>query len=746
MPDRPALTRRIALLAAAVLAVGLGPAAGVAAAAPAGTVTLTECTEGAFRQAVRDAPDGGEVAITCDGTILLTPEGGSTVIVEKTLTISGTGADVTIDGGERTSLFVVQSGPDVQTVEDLPTLTLRDLTLTRGFSTDQGHPGGGAVWSLANLVAERVTFDDNHAYNRGGAILADGHGSLTVVDSTFTGNTVTCPTESSGGGAIAVRQKQQTTITGSTFTGNAALGMAAGGAVLAYVSNLGSGLALEPPPVPLQPHLLGGPLVITGSTFTANAVYVLGLPRLDRVYGGGAIAALDHPLTLSGSRVEGNYVGETYVGYGAGVLAASIRDTETTVVDSEIVGNVLQEQFGGLPVSGFGGGLALLGTRATVDETLVGSNTALFGGGLWTRAGSVTVQNSDVDDNTAGAAYPGDETFGGGVATHGPLTLTNVQMIGNAGGTCRVLGATPRGEVVTDGGRNDVDGAGSCFRLPVPATPPAATGGLTAPAGPTDTGAPTTLSGSGFAPGARITLVGYPLSGTAPAVAAGTAAATPPPAPVDLGAVPADATGGFTAAPVLPAAGVWQLVALGLQPDGGTAVLSALVVVTAPGVPVLPVVTGEPAGATVPAGAPVTLTAAAVGSPAPAVRWQVSRDGGATWTDVAGATATTLTTSADGGTTLYRAVFTNAAGSVPTTPATVTGTVAGGPPSGAGPGGTATAGPGGAASRATGGPTAAGLALTGVDALPVAGAGAALVLGGVLLVLAGRRRRVSRGR
>lgn len=72
----------------------------------------------------------------------------------------------------------------------------------------------------------------------------------------------------------------------------------------------------------------------------------------------------------------------------------------------------------------------------------------------------------------------------------------------------------------------------------------------------------------------------------------------------------------------------------------------------------------------------VTFTATASGNPAPTVKWQVSTAGSAgPWTDVPGATTTTLTvaqpTVADSG-KRYRAVFTNACSTVNTTDALLT--------------------------------------------------------------------------
>jgi LPXTG-site transpeptidase (sortase) family protein len=78
-----------------------------------------------------------------------------------------------------------------------------------------------------------------------------------------------------------------------------------------------------------------------------------------------------------------------------------------------------------------------------------------------------------------------------------------------------------------------------------------------------------------------------------------------------------------------------------------------------------PVVTLDPVDAWVLPGATATFTSAAVGNPNPTVQWQVSADGGTTFTDIAGATSTTLSLTAqlaDSG-LQYRAVFTNTEGS-----------------------------------------------------------------------------------
>ncbi|HWY86964.1 MAG TPA: immunoglobulin domain-containing protein, partial [Gemmataceae bacterium] len=85
-----------------------------------------------------------------------------------------------------------------------------------------------------------------------------------------------------------------------------------------------------------------------------------------------------------------------------------------------------------------------------------------------------------------------------------------------------------------------------------------------------------------------------------------------------------------------------------------------------------PVITHQPSGHRVAVGGQVTLTAAATSNPAATVQWQVSSDGGKTFSNVPGATSTTLTfTASSPGVEKYRAIFTNAVGSADTRTVTV---------------------------------------------------------------------------
>jgi autotransporter passenger strand-loop-strand repeat protein len=105
--------------------------------------------------------------------------------------------------------------------------------------------------------------------------------------------------------------------------------------------------------------------------------------------------------------------------------------------------------------------------------------------------------------------------------------------------------------------------------------------------------------------------------------------------------------------------------------SAGSATTSvATLTVNSPATP--PTITTNPSSQTAAVGSTVTFTAAASGNPTPTVQWQVSTGGA--FTNIAGATSTTLsvTVAASQNGAQFQAVFTNASGTATTTAATLT--------------------------------------------------------------------------
>jgi fibronectin-binding autotransporter adhesin len=123
----------------------------------------------------------------------------------RTLTISGLGHTVTLDGGGKVRIFFIPSSGDV---------TLENLTLQKGHVDN-----GGGIFNLGTLMLSDSTFSTNSATDGGGGIYNDG-GTLTVTDSTFSTNSA------DNGGGIA--NYGTLTVANSTFSTNSAT---SGGAI-----------------------------------------------------------------------------------------------------------------------------------------------------------------------------------------------------------------------------------------------------------------------------------------------------------------------------------------------------------------------------------------------------------------------------------------------------------------------------------------------------------------------------------
>jgi alpha-tubulin suppressor-like RCC1 family protein len=88
-----------------------------------------------------------------------------------------------------------------------------------------------------------------------------------------------------------------------------------------------------------------------------------------------------------------------------------------------------------------------------------------------------------------------------------------------------------------------------------------------------------------------------------------------------------------------------------------------------------PAIVKQPVSKTVSAGKPVTFEATASGKPTPTEQWEVSSDGGASWSPIAGATATKYTIASASGSEngyQFRANFKNIAGEATSSAATLT--------------------------------------------------------------------------
>ena len=182
-----------------------------------------------LREAVRWA-NAGET-ITFDdgvaGTITLI---GGPLVLTQDVTIDGdtngdNKADITISGNDLVQLIQVDSG----------TTTLLSLTLSHGYSSDVVNGGALGIASGAVALVRDTTFSDNRHVSTGASLggAINSSGTLSIVNSTFSGNAAIGSTVAGYGGALYAGSGSTTSIVNSTLVGNSAQGVgnSKGGAI-----------------------------------------------------------------------------------------------------------------------------------------------------------------------------------------------------------------------------------------------------------------------------------------------------------------------------------------------------------------------------------------------------------------------------------------------------------------------------------------------------------------------------------
>ncbi|MEA3019872.1 MAG: hypothetical protein QOI47_1396, partial [Actinomycetota bacterium] len=342
----------------------------LAFAAPSfATTTVNDCpvTETALKSDIAAAGDGGTVAFNCAAATTIpfdVAHGGTgtiTIGTSVTLDASGSTGSVAFDGGGSVQLLVVNAAAS---------LTVNTLRLSNGYT----QYGPGAI---------------------------SGSGTVTVIDSTVSGN--------GGWGAVSNEWGNTLTITGSTFSGNSNPG-GYGGAILQ------NSPAARP----------AGTTTITGSTFSNNSVV-----RAGSSGAGGAINIQRGTLNVTGSTFSGNsgsYDGGAIVNHGTATV-----DTTT---------------FSGNSVSSYGGAISTTGSAAatTITNSVFSANTSSdLGGALDNQSGGTTnVTNSSLTGNTAPSGGGAISNYDFGGTNNAKLTIsgtTFAQNRSNNGGAIYNIGS-----------------------------------------------------------------------------------------------------------------------------------------------------------------------------------------------------------------------------------------------------------------------------------------------------------------
>jgi hypothetical protein len=679
---------------------------------PAGHYTLTsgELTFGDTGGANITLSGAGSASTVIDGNhasrvldIDSSSIGGVTASLSG-LTVTG-GSDSTWGGG----------GISAGAGNSVPTdaLSLTDVVVSGNASdvaapTATDQPGGGLFFQGGALTITNSTFTGNTSNSSiGSGVFFQGinnSDSLTVTNSTFSGNSTanSAASTTTDGGALATiaAAGATVTVTNSRFTGNTATGTSGNAA--------GAGIYAQ-----------GGALTVTGSTFTGNSVS--GGPGTPT---GGAIYSAASSTTLHYNRFTGNTAASgSAVAQTSGTADATQNwwgcstGPGTAGCDSITSGTVNATPR--LVLTATAGPSHLIGPNGTATITAAlttdSAGNAVAPANLTAAFDGLPVSFADPpgDATVTLTAGPHSVNLANGAASidyHSNTTTgpDNVAVTLDNGTVSAILEVDQAPAITSANTAHFTVGSAGSFTITTTGYPnPAITETGSLPSGLTfhDNGdGSATISGTAAASSGG----NYPLNLTANNGIAPNASQT---LTVNVSQPPAF-TSGATATFVIGSAGSFTVTTSGFPtvstitesgslPAGitftdngdGTATIAGTPTGTGNTYPVTltaangvspnasqnltiqvnqaPAVTLNPTDQTTAPGTSVSFIAAASGVPTPTVQWQRSTDGGASFTNIAGATSTTytFTTAAGDDGNQYRAVFSNGVGSPATTTA-----------------------------------------------------------------------------
>ncbi len=203
------------------------------------TIPVTNTTDsgpGSLRQAIitANADNAGDIInITATGTITLL---STLPAITANITITGPGANLlTVSGGNSTTvgtIFTITTGVTASIsgltisngnssssdqgggILNDGTLTVSNCTILGNSGTSSVNNEGGGITNFGTLTVSSTSLSGNSAANGGGIFNGDGN-TLTVTNSTFSGNSVTAK-----GGGIYNLVGGTLTVSNSTISGN----------------------------------------------------------------------------------------------------------------------------------------------------------------------------------------------------------------------------------------------------------------------------------------------------------------------------------------------------------------------------------------------------------------------------------------------------------------------------------------------------------------------------------------------
>ena len=296
------------------------------------------------------------------------------LVIDKSVSIDGTSVGGVVITGDTDDDDVTLPGTHITDVSasfggtaGVPSDLLDDNSRVLKFL------GIGTNLSLTGLTITGGR--DTTVFEGGGGILSDSSGTLTLSDSTVSGNSTTGGLAVGGG----ISAFGELFLVNSTVSGNRSGN--SGGAIYGFSD-----------------------ISLVSSTLTANS---------SQSFGSG-IGTRFSDVSLVNSTVSDNVSG----GNGGGIRTTS---GNVSLVNSTVSGNSSGVNGGGIRTSG--------GDVSLVNSTVSGNNSDGEGGGIRTSSGDVSLVNSTVTGNSASGA--GGGVFVADSGLDAPLTINNSIVAGN---------------------------------------------------------------------------------------------------------------------------------------------------------------------------------------------------------------------------------------------------------------------------------------------------------------------------
>ena len=306
------------------------------------TITILQTIKVTITEDIINTSDG--VTGLREAIILANNNGGGRIILDNEtyeLTLSGSNEDYAATGDlDIRSLIIIEAAPGadptinasalgdrVFDVISGANLSLHGVTVTGG---SLGAGDGGVIRNSGSLTVENSTISGNTLTNGDGGGIFNSSGTVTVTNSIITGNTLT---NGEGGGIF--NSSGTVTMTNSTISGNTA-------------ANNGGGISNNT-----------GTFTIMNSTVAGNTA----------ANNGGGIFNNTGIFMIMNSTISGN----TATNNGGGIFS---NTGAVTVKTSTIAGNIA--------TSFYGGGIYNNGSNNfTIENSTIAKNTATSGSGIF---------------------------------------------------------------------------------------------------------------------------------------------------------------------------------------------------------------------------------------------------------------------------------------------------------------------------------------------------------------------------